>query len=339
MTKQQTFLTAGPVRASLNLAIVAVLSGGATAVAAHGKDQEGQQGRGGDHGQAGKGQVCAQTAQVGFTACGKDVQDNYLVAVAKCLNLTNGDEKETCLADAKSTRQDETTQCGEVRDARLELCGALTMGGGPYDPPINPKNFVSADKIVGNKYFPLTPGTKIYENTAGERITVTVTGDTTQIMGVPVVVVTDVVKVGDKTTENTVDWFAQDKAGNVWYFGESTMAANAENKLISVDGSWEAGVDGAKPGIVMPAGTPTVGDVYRQEWLLNDAEDAAEILSNTESETAPAFGCSGDCVKTHDYSPIEPDASESKFYAPDVGVIVTLDDNDPNFREYLVEIK
>jgi hypothetical protein len=81
----------------------------------------------------------------------------------------------------------------------------------------------------------------------------------------------------------------------------------------------------------------TVGDVYRQEWLLGDAEDVAENLSITESESTPAASCSGDCAKTHEYSPLEPDVSESKFYATGVGVIVTLDDNDPAFREELVE--
>ncbi len=350
MTFEKTSVQAGAIRTFLKLAIVAlVVGGGATfgtsAVAAHGKGQEGDQGREDHYGQAGQGGVCAKTSNLGFVACGNDVQDNHLIAVAKCLNLTNTDEQATCLEDAKSTRRDEKMQCGEVRNARFEVCDALTMGGGAYDPLINPKNFVPADQIVGNTYFPLTPGTKIYKNTDGETITVSVTGETTEILGVPVVVVTDVaVDSEGKTTENTIDWYAQDKAGNVWYFGESTMATNADNMLVSVDGAWQAGVDGAKPGIVMPAGTPTVGDVYRQEWLLNDAEDVAEILSVTASESAPESGtpvatCSSNCVKTHDYSPIEPDVSESKFYAPGIGVIVTLDDNDPTFREELVEIK
>jgi hypothetical protein len=333
MSKKKIFAMVGPVRTPLNLAIVVLLAGGAAIGATDAA--AGSQGN--------TDKVCAQTSKVAFKACGKDVQDNYLIAKAKCLNLT-ADEQDTCLADAKAVRGDEKSECSDVRDARLELCDALTIGGGPYDPVINPNNFVPADQIVGNDYFPLIKGrTMIYSNTAGETITVTVTGDTTTIMGVPVVVVTDVVEVGGKTTENTVDWFAQDTDGNVWYFGESTMAADMDNKLISVDGSWEAGVDGAKPGIIMPAGVPTVGDVYRQEWLLGDAEDAAEILSTIASESAPASGpavasCLGDCVKTHDYSPIEPDASESKFYASGVGVIVVLDDNDPAFREELVQI-
>jgi len=334
MSERKTFALAGSERISLNLAIAVLLAGGAaigTTDAVAG-------------GQGNLDKVCAQTAKLAIKACGKDVQDNYLIAQAKCQNLTNADDSNACLADAKSVLKDENSECSDVHDARLELCDALTIGGGPYDPVIDPGNFVSADQIDGNTYFPLIKGrTMIYHNNAGETITVTVTGDTITIMGVPVVVVTDVVEAGGKITEDTVDWFAEDTEGNVWYFGESTMAADENDKLVSVDGSWQAGVDGAKPGIIMPAGVPTVGDVYRQEWLLGDAEDAAEILSTTASESAPASGpavasCSGDCVKTHDYSPIEPDVSESKFYAPGVGVIVTLDDNDPAFREELVQI-
>jgi len=106
------------------------------------------------------------------------------------------------------------------------------------------------------------------------------------------------------------------------------------------DGSWRTGVDGAQPGIVMPA-VFTVGDVYRQEWLLGDAEDVAENLSATETLSVPSSGpvvasCSGDCLETHEYSPLEPDSSESKFYAKNVGVILTLDDNNASFREELV---
>ena len=81
-----------------------------------------------------------------------------------------------------------------------------------------------------------------------------------------------------RVIESTVDWYAEDTDGNVWYFGERTKAAVEDSKLISVDGSWQAGVDGAEPGIIMPA-VPTVGDVYRQEWLLGDAEDVGEVLS------------------------------------------------------------
>ncbi len=113
--------------------------------------------------------MCSQTSQIAYNACGNDVKDNYLIAQAKCLNLTDANEKATCLADANSTRQDDKSHCRDVRDARLELCGALTMGGGPYDPPIDPNNFVPADQIVGNTYFPLKKGTKWVYNKHGGR--------------------------------------------------------------------------------------------------------------------------------------------------------------------------
>jgi hypothetical protein len=334
MTNEQPLVSAGPARTPLNLAIAVLLAGGMSlgttdAAAGGGKTDK----------------VCTQTASIAFKACGNDVKDNYLIAQGKCLNVSDAAEKSTCLADAKSTAQDDKSQCKDVRDARVELCGALTMGGGPYDPTIDPANFVPANQIIGNTYFPLKKGTKwVYENTAGETDTVTVTDQTTEIQGVPVVAVSDVVQVSGNTTENTIDWYAQDLDGNVWYFGENTMATNPDNMLTSVDGAWETGVEGAKPGIVMPA-VFTVGEVYRQEFLLGDAEDIAENLSNTDATASvptlnnatPMWVCNGDCLKTHEYSPIEPDTSESKFYMSDVGVILTQDDNDPTFREELVE--
>jgi hypothetical protein len=296
-------------------------------------------------GKAQTNRVCSQTAKVAFKACGNDVKDNYLIAQAKCLNLTDATEKSNCLADARSTRQDDKSQCKDVLDARLQVCSTLTMGGGPYDPSLDPANFVAADQIVGNQYFPLKPGTRwVYNNTAGETDTVTVTDQTVEIQGIPARVVTDVVQVGGKTTENTRDFYAQDVNNNVWYVGEDTLATNPDNLLTSVEGQWETGVDGAKPGIIMPA-VFNVGDVYRQEWLLGDAEDMAENLSNTDATASvptlnnatPVWVCNGSCLKTHEYAAIEPDTSESKFYYPDVGVILTLDDNDPGFREELVQ--
>ena len=288
------------------------------------------------HGNPSGDRACTGTTQLAFTACGFDVEDNYKIAVAKCLNETDAGARAGCMDEARATRSDERSECSDVRDARDDVCDSLTAGGGAYDPPVDSISWVPADLIDGNSYFPLVPGTvTTYENTDGERIVVTVTNRTTKIDGVPVRAVTDVVKVDGKVTESTVDWFAEDTDGNVWYFGERTKAAVEDSKLITVDGSWQAGVDGAKPGIIMPA-VPMVGDVYRQEWLLGDAEDVAEILSTDASASAQAASCANTCVKTHDYSPLEPDASESKFFAPGIGVIVVLDDNNPAFKEELV---
>ena len=287
---------------------------------------------------AGEQKVCSKTTQLAFKACGKDVQDNYWIETGKCLNLSDPDEAAECRAEAKATIKDDATLCKDQRDARGDVCAAL--GEGPYDPPIDPADFVDpaaiGDTIAPNAYFPLVPGvTRIYES-EDEIDTVTVTDVTTEILGVTCAVVHDVVESGGEVIEDTTDWYAQDVEGNVWYFGE--IAQNFEDgKLNNLDGSWEAGVDGAKPGILMKA-IPAVGDVYRQEWALGEAEDIAEVLSTTASESAPAASCAGDCILTHDFTPIEPDASESKYYAPGFGVIVVLDDNDPTIREELVEV-
>ena len=164
----------------------------------------------------------------------------------------------------------------------------------------------------------------VYEGD-GETITVTVTGDTKEILGIEAVVVNDVVEEDGEIVEDTDDWYGQDVFGNVWYLGE--ISKNYEDgELVDIEGSWTAGVDGAKAGILMKA-APMVGDVYRQEWALGDAEDAAEVLSLTASAVVPAAGasCAGTCVETLDFTPIEPDAAEEKYYSPDVGLILEVD--------------
>jgi hypothetical protein len=287
---------------------------------------------------AGEKKICSKTTRLAYSACHKDVRDNYWIETGICLNLSDPEERADCNADAKETLREENTLCKEQRAARGEVCMAL--GEGPYDPQIDPLDFVNpadiGDTIAPNTYFPLVRGvTRIYE-AGDEIITVTVTDETVGILGVTCAVVHDVAEVDGEVIEDTIDWYAQDIYGNVWYFGE--IAKNFEDgKLHDLDGSWEAGLDGSKAGILMPA-IPAVGDVYRQEWALAEAEDIAEVLSTTASETAPAASCSGDCVLTHDFTPIEPDASESKFYAPGVGVIVELDDHDPTTRVELVDI-
>ncbi|MFH0813067.1 MAG: hypothetical protein V2A69_09545, partial [Pseudomonadota bacterium] len=172
---------------------------------------------------------------------------------------------------------------------------------------------------------PLTPGTtRIYEGQTEEGtevIEVHVTDDIREILGVPCLVVRDTVTVDDELVEDTYDYFAQDKEGNVWYFGENSYTYE-DGKIVSVDGSWIAGVDGAKPGIVMEA-HPEVSDVYRQEFAPGEAEDLGEVLSLNESVTVP-YGSFGSCLMTKDFSPIEPDVEEHKYYAPGVGVVLEL---------------
>jgi len=148
---------------------------------------------------------------------------------------------------------------------------------------------------------------------------VTVTPETREILGVTCMVVRDVATVDGTTTEDTYDWYAQDDTGTLWYMGEDTTAYDGDQT--SKEGSWEGGVDGAKPGILIE-GDPQVGDVYRQEYLAGEAEDQGEVLSLDEAVTVPVGSYTG-CLETKDFSALEPDVVEHKYYCPDVGQVLT----------------
>ena len=149
-------------------------------------------------------------------------------------------------------------------------CGSRKSTNATEPPVIDPANFVS---VISNPYLPLTPGTVFrYEGTTDGRPevnTVRVTHQTKRLLGVFCVVVADSVWVEEKLEEVTADWYAQDKDGNVWYFGEDSKAYE-NGQVVSTEGSWEAGVDGAQPGYVMKA-NPQVGESYRQEYYEDEA--------------------------------------------------------------------
>ncbi len=192
--------------------------------------------------------------------------------------------------------------------------------GRDYRPVLDPKNFVD---VIDNPYLPFPAGASWrYEGTAdgeAEIIEVTVTGERKEIMGISAVVVRDTVSVVGAVVEDTYDWYAQDAQGNVWYLGEDVK--DFENgQVVSTAGSWEAGVDGALPGIVMP-GVPAPGDPYRQEYYAGEAEDMMQILEVGSSLTAGGR-VYDDVVRTRDWSPLEPDVVEEKAYARGVGKIV-----------------
>lgn len=189
-----------------------------------------------------------------------------------------------------------------------------------YDPSINPADFVVG---VDNPLFPLVPGTRYAYQSGEETIEVTVTNDTKQILGVTTIVVRDVVSVGSEIVEDTYDWYAQDKTGDVWYLGEDTKEYE-NGQLVSTNGSWEAGVDGAKPGIIMHATQPAIGVSYRQEYYACKAEDWAEVVSLNESATVP-YGSFDNCLQTREFTPLETSVNEYKYYAPGIGVVLEVD--------------
>ena len=198
-------------------------------------------------------------------------------------------------------------------------CTAIGVRDTAYNPQIDPANFTAA--VVDNPYYPLVPGTvlkyrEISEGETKENI-ITVTHDTKEIMGVKCVVVHDVVMEKGRVAEDTLDWLAQDKAGNVWYFGEATKEISAGGR-VSTHGSWEAGVKDARPGILM-LGQPKPGEPYRQEYGPGAAEDMGQVVATGETVTVPA-GTYTDCVKTKEWSLLE-SGNEHKWYAKGIGCI------------------
>ena len=198
---------------------------------------------------------------------------------------------------------------------------AAVMEGQPYMPDVPPpEDFVA---VVDNPYMPWIPGTRwMFEGVSDgrhERNVVEVTDRTKMILGVAATVVHDQVFSDGELAEDTFDWYAQDSAGNVWYLGEDT-AEYEHGEVTSRKGSWEAGVDGAQPGIVMLA-NPTVGERYHQEFLQGEAEDVGEVIALGRSVSVP-YGPLDDVVVTADTTPLEPQILEHKFYAPGIGVVV-----------------
>ena len=212
--------------------------------------------------------------------------------------------------------------------------GRLPRGGEPVD--LDPADFTTK---IDNPYWPMKPGSRwVYRETDPDgtrlRVTVTVTGKTKKIAnGVVARVVRDTVTEGGKLVEDTLDWYAQDNEGNIWYLGELTKEYE-NGKFKSTEGSFEAGVDGAQPGIAMPA-NPKVGLAYRQEYYAGKAEDKAEVFSVAEQVEVP-FGHFDDAVMTRDLNPLKPKILEYKFFARGVGPVLVIGVSGGNDREELV---
>lgn len=279
---------------------------------------------------------CSKTAKAALKSCNNGVRDDYWLNVGKCLNESDADDRAECFVETREQRKEDRELCGDQFDARKDICDMI--GEAAYDPEIDPVNFVDVAGMTAtpNPYFPLTPGlTKVYQ--AGEEtVTVMVTDQTKEILGVTCIVVRDTVEIDGELIEDTDDWLAQDIHGNVWYFGE--ISRNYEDgELSDLEGSWKAGEDGAKAGILMYA-APLVGQVYRQEFLLGEAEDMGEVISVSETAASvPAADCSAGCVVTRDFLPLEPDVNEHKYFAPGIGHILSIDLESGDTEE-LIEI-
>ena len=233
---------------------------------------------------------------------------------------------------------DETTTVTEpATGGEPAASSGLPQGSEPVE--LDPSEFTTR---IDNEYWPMAPGTRwVYAETQGsgppQRVVVTVTNETKRIAnGVEARVVRDVVSENGQPIEITDDWYAQDADGNIWYLGERT--GEYENgKLVTRSGSFEAGVDGAQAGIIMPA-EPQPGLAYRQEYYEGEAEDEGAVLSIGEMAQVPA-GFFPKTLMTRDLVPLEPKVQELKFYAPGVGPVLTLDTAGGDGREELVNFK
>ncbi len=304
---------------------------------------------------------CTKTADFALQACRNDAQAEYRNTIAVCRNIGSAGERNTCREEAETALEEALRagdeSCEAQREARTEVCAAL--GEERYDPDWDPENFVDPDEIGGtvaaNPYLSLVPGTTqiIRAGEALEEWVIQyVTTDTEEVDGVICRTVVDLEFAPDEPddeeelpepggfdrqndiivdgvaleiVEYTDDWYAQDVDGNLWYCGE--LSREFENgDIASLDGSFKAGEDGDKAGVLIPA-MPMVDDVYRQEWSVNNAEDWSRVISTAGGPDVEVegFECNGSCLVTEEGTPLEPGDFERKYWLAETGFVLAED--------------
>lgn len=289
-------------------------------------------------------QFCTQTATALFTACQAGVQDDSFVKKAICINVSDAQERTECSNELNAERDEGNQLCQEQQDWRRQACKSL--GEGRYDPEFDPALFDDPrHPTKPNPYFPLAIGNR-WEFRSGDEVDVVEVVDESKLMeaGVECIVVRDLVTRDGDLAEATDDWYAHAKDGSTWYCGEEVKDSESFDgddprrpELVSIDGSFKAGRDRDKPGIIFPA-SPTKGAVYLEEFSLANAEDVTEILSTTykfgsnpqldqsvPKQLAKRLCSSGDCVVTKNFSLLEPGLSARKYYARGIGVFLEIE--------------
>ncbi len=213
--------------------------------------------------------------------------------------------------------------CGGNENGSQEASRPYELPQGSEPVELDPADFV---RTIDNPYWPMAPGSKwvyreVGDDGSRQRVEVTVTDRTKDILGITATVVHDRVTEDGRLVEDTHDWYAQDRWGGLWYLGEDTTEYE-DGKPVNKAGSWEAGRDGAQAGLIIPP-SPEVGMSYRQEHYAGEAEDRGRILSLDEQVEVP-FGSFDEVLMTKDWTPLEPDVLEHKFYAKGVGPILAL---------------
>jgi hypothetical protein len=281
---------------------------------------------------------CQQSAVQMKQACYHDIQDNLRTAQANCTNLSDRSDRRACRREAKASSKEESHTCKDQFKARIEACELLGEVRYDSDPLLNPSIlFVDPQEVTpgsANPYVSIVAGQTSVMRSGDEVVVVHVTGDVRVIQGVTCRIVVDVALESEVNTEDgtidyiplevTDDWLAQDLDANVYYCGE--LSRNFEDGVLTdLDGSFEAGQDFAKAGMLFMA-YPDIGSAHRQEFALGEAEDIVHYLDLTASpaEENPLFPCEsvGGCLMTHDFTPMDPEVSEFKYYIPGVGFVL-----------------
>jgi hypothetical protein len=286
---------------------------------------------------------CSETATDAARGCANAARGDYWTAVGTCINVLDAAARAECTDDARGSRREADQLCKDQLAARRDLCGLL--GEGRYDPDFDPARFDAdpTQPTTPNPFFPIAVGYHWDYLSDVESVAVEVTPFTKLIDGVTCLVVTDRVSVADQIVEDTEDWYARAKNGDLYYCGEQSAELETSPgdepvrpEVVSIEGSFKAGRDGAQAGVRFRA-QPTPGEIYRQEFSLGTAEDIAQVLSATyaygndpdlDRFVPPAlarFLCAGDCVVTQDTTPLEPDAIERKYQAPGIGTFLEID--------------
>jgi len=222
----------------------------------------------------------------------------------------------------------------------IALVAATALGvavlATPAESAIPPSSYFSAR--VDNQWYPLKPGTQyVYTGVKDgqpSRDILTVTHQTKTIDGVPCVVVHDRLYLRGHLGERTTDWYSQDRQGNVWYFGEDTAELDKNGKVASTTGTWTAGVNGAQPGIYMPA-HPRIGQSGRQEFYKGQAEDRFKVIGLFGTVTAPG---SKNALLTQETTPLEPGTIDHKLYVRGIGTVLEQTEKGGDERNELVTV-
>lgn len=290
------------------------------------------------------GTPCLRATKNMFVGCNLAVREEISELVANCRNMKDVDTRNNCFfEDVQSLLNEEFEVCSAQRKARASACRDLKEFRYDLDPLLDPKiTYINPNDIPGihvvNPYVSLAAGhTFVLKSNDGEELVVVhVTDQIREIQGAACRVVVDVVLNIEEDNgsqeytplEVTDDWFAQDTNGNVYYCGEDVRDFEG-SVLISIDGAFEAGRDYAKAGVLIRS-NPTVGQAHRTEFALGEAEDIIQYMSLATSPGAaeggenPKFPCNGNCLQTFDYSPLDPESTENKYYLPGVGIVASI---------------